>query len=302
MSWLIIAISAYFLNALNSVIDKFLLGRSIPQPIVYSFYVGILSITALVFAPFGLVWPGLYQVLASFLVGIIFLFALIAFFTALKEGEASRVVPIIGGLTPIFVFSLTYLFLEERLNWFQILAFFLLVLGGVLISIKKNETSEATGSGYSIKGLKIAILTALLFGFFYVSVKFIFLNQPFISGFIWTRMGSFLAALGLLIPSKNRELIFGTTKTLEIKMGGLFIFNKALAGLAFILLNYAISLASVTLVNALAGIQYVFLLILVILLSKNLPFILEEKITWPIMIQKISAIFLIGLGLLILAL
>jgi drug/metabolite transporter (DMT)-like permease len=296
MTWILLAIIAYFTNAVNAVIDKFLLGKSIPSPVTYTFYVGLLSIFILMFAPFGLVWPGISQFLIALAVGFVFLFSLYAFYTALKKNDASHVVPIIGGVSPIVISILSYIFLGERLGQSQLIAFFFLVLGSILISIKLNDSGK-----YSIKGLEIAVLAAVLTGIFYVLAKFVFLHQPFLSGFIWTRMGSLLAALLLLIFPKNRKIIFAHSQNLKLKTGGLFVFNKALAGGAFILLNYAVFLGSATLVNAIQGTQFVFLLILAVILSKNYPRVLKEKLTRTILIQKISAIIIIGTGLLMLA-
>lgn len=112
----------------------------------------------------------------------------------------------------------------------------------------------------------------------------------------------FLGALLLLFFPTNRRTIFDTTRAIKIKTVGLFFSNKALAGIAFILLNYAIFLGSVTLVNALQGIQYVFLLIIAIIISFKFPHILREQISRQIIVQKSIAILLISFALGILAL
>jgi drug/metabolite transporter (DMT)-like permease len=296
MTWLLLAIISYFANAVNAVIDKFLLGKSIPSPIAYTFYVGILSIFVLVLVPFGLEWPGLIQTLVALSVGFVFLISLYAFYVALKENDASHVIPVIGGTTPVVVAILSYLFLGERLENNQLIAFFFLVLGSVLISIKLNNQGR-----YSAEGLKISFLAAVLLGIFYIMAKYVFSNQPFISGFIWTRLGSFLAALLLLISAGNRKIIFAHNKNLRFRSGGLFVFNKALAGGAFVLLNYAVFLGSATLINAIQGTQFAFLLILTVVISRYYPKVLEEKITRTTLIQKISAIIIIGTGLLMLS-
>ena len=123
MNWIVVIFAAYFINAINSVVDKFLLEKSIPNPVVYSFYVGIFSIFAVFFAPFSLEWPGLFQLFISFLVGAVFLFALFAFFTSIRKDEVSRIAPIVGSLTPVFVFAMSFIFLGERLPASQISAF-----------------------------------------------------------------------------------------------------------------------------------------------------------------------------------
>lgn len=302
MTWLIVAIIAYFLYAVSSLIDKYILSESVPKPVVYSFYVGVLGIFALVFAPFGLIWPGFTHFFISLFVGGLYLFALLAFFSSLKKGEASRIMPIVGGFAPIFVFLLSYFFLEERFGQAKIIAFLLLVSGGVLISFERNRKLGPEKLRFSLKGFISAIFAAFLFAIFYTSLKFVYLNQPFLSGFIWTRIGSFFAAFLLLIPFKNRRAIFDNAAVLKIKTGALIVFNKAIAGFASILLNLAVFLGSVTLINALSGIQYVFVLALVILISKTFPRALEEKTNAAIILQKIFSVSLIGTGLIILGL
>jgi hypothetical protein len=55
-------------------------------------------------------------------------------------------------------------------------------------------------------------------------------------------------------------------------------------------------------INALQGVQYVFLLIFAIILSFKLPKILKEEISREIIFQKVAAILLIGAGLILIAL
>ena len=84
-------------------------------------------------------------------------------------------------------------------------------------------------------------------------------------------------------------------------MGGLFVANKTLAGFAFLMLNYAIAIGNVTLVNALEGVKYIFLLVLVFIISRFRPSILQEETTFLILLQKTTAITLIFLGILLLS-
>ncbi|MBU2575664.1 hypothetical protein KKF64_01050, partial [Patescibacteria group bacterium] len=67
--------------------------------------------------------------------------------------------------------------------------------------------------------------------------------------------------------------------------------------LGFVLVNYSISLASVSLVNAMQGAQYAFLLLMIILLAKKFPKIMSEKLTGAVLAQKIFAIILISIGI-----
>jgi drug/metabolite transporter (DMT)-like permease len=295
MPWFLFAILGYFLMALVGVIDKFLLAqRPTTKPAVYTFYVGLLSIFALVLAPFGFSWPGFGQFLISMLAGGLFIFGLLYLFRALDIGSASRVLAAFGGLTPILILSLSYLFLGERLGGGQFFAFFLLVSGSVLISSEKEPMREQRRR-FRFIGLAIALTAVSL-----VLTKYIFLRQNFFSGFVWMRIGSFLAAILFLIPAKLRRSIFDAGRQSKSGISLLLVSNKGLAGMATVMVNYAISLASVSIVNALQGIQYAFLLLLTAALSKKFPHILKEKITPAILVQKISAIVLIAAGLVIL--
>lgn len=302
MTWLIIALAAYLLISLNLTLDKIILKNSIPHPVVYCFYMGMLSIFGLIFLPFGTLSFDLGNIITGIIVGGVFMLALFIMYKAVFANEASRVGPIIGATTPVFVSLFSFLFLKEHLDWKQVIAFLLLVIGGILISIEVDGAKWIQIKKRAIKVLGISIFSAFAFGIYYVLLKHVYNQGSFVSGFVWTRIGSFLATFLFLIPRSNRKQIFSGTKTLKLNSGILVLFNKGISGVAFALLNYAISLGSVTLTNAMQGIQYVFLLVIVAFLSKKYPKILEEGVGKKVITQKIFAVILIGIGLAILAL
>ena len=76
----------------------------------------------------------------------------------------------------------------------------------------------------------------------------------------------------------------------------MFVANKALAAGAFILLNYAISLGSVTVVNALQGTQYVWLLLLAAAVSAGWPKLFREELSRVAVWQKVAGVVLVSLG------
>lgn len=305
MSWLIVAIFAYFLFAIVALVDKYLLGRLIPSPKIYAFYVGALGILALLFVPFGFLVPDTLKILLAILAGVFHILAIFAYFTGLKNFETSRIVPAIGGFAPLFTFGLTYIFTGGKppFSIIETIAFLLLILGSILITRERSKN-------ISLKSLQISALTAFLFATYFVLAKFVYLEQPFISGFIWTRIGAFLMAIVLLVSKEVREELFMKRKTFELKVWGILLPNQTMAAGAFILQNWAIALAGiayVAIISALGGIQYVFVLIFVIILSLTQPFWakragLKEEISRQILFQKIFAISLIGSGIILLAL
>lgn len=295
--WLILTIIAYFFSAIVATIDKFLVTKKVPQPISYAFYVGILSILAL-FLIFigGLVWPTFGYFFLSLFTGALFILSLIFFFEALRVNEVSRAVPFIGSFLPVFSLLLSFIILKEKLTTLSLTACFFLILGGFLISLRFNQDKN-----YFIQGWIFIILAAFLSALSFVFSKIIYLQLPFISGFVWIRMGSFIFSLSLLLFKKTRSIIFQSLKTTEKKFSLLFLGNQGLAALYFILLNVAISLNSVSLINASQGVQYVFIFFFALIISKKLPYLFHEELEKKVILQKIIAIILILVGLVILA-
>lgn len=302
MIWAILALLAYFLNAFTATMDKFLLSRTMPSAVSYAFYSGLLGVAALFLAPWGLAWPGYPIFLISIFSGLTFFFGLLAFFSIVRHGEVSRLVVLVDGLTPVFILVISYLFLAERLRAYDLLAFVLLVGGGLLISFDARIWTRAAALNGDrkrwIDGFGIGVLAAFLFAISYATLKYVFIYQSFISGFVWSRLGSvFGALLILLIPNIRREIFAPGFTMRDWRSGGLFFTNKIFAAIALILLDYAIYLGSVSMVNAMQGIKYAFLFILVFTISKFRPNIIYERLNIFDVLQKSAAIIMIGCGL-----
>jgi drug/metabolite transporter (DMT)-like permease len=295
MIWLLLVIIAQLLYALVFIIDKYILSRPLPHPIVYAFYVGILSIVIWVLIPFGFYFPSFREVILLLLAGATQVAGWLFFYKALNRGEVSRVLPFVGGFIAVFILILSTLLIGEDLSGQQFLAFALLVLGSLVISIKKKKFLK----GFFEGAFGLALFSALLFAIFWVITKYIFLDTPFITGLIWIRTGAALAALTLILPRKNRKLIFKKTEKLRPKTIKFFISGRALGVVAGLCMYLAVFWGSVTLAHSLQGVQYIFILILAGLLFRKIRS-LREQLSGEIIVQKIIAIILIGLGLFVL--
>ncbi len=308
MLWLITAVSAYLILAVVFLIDKYLLSGRIPDPKIYCFYVGILNSLAvflIFFVDFYI--PSFYLILLSLLSGSFFVFALFWLYKALSIFEASRVIPTIGGLLPLFSFGLVYVFSlsKETLSFIEIIAFLFLVAGSVLISYKKTKIS--------LKSFLFSALSAFLLSLSFVLSKYVYLEGPFWPSFIWIKMGGGVFVLIFLLFSKKvREEVLnklkrsGRKKAPKLKKTTtIFVSNQVLGGAANILQNYSIFLAPtaiyVSLINALQGTQYLFLFLFALIISLKFPHILKEDISRKVIFQKLFAIFLIGIGIGLLA-
>lgn len=299
MTWLLVIISAYFLLAIVALVDKYLISGPVPNPKVYAFYIGLLGLFALFLIPFGFIIPQPLDILVGLLAGAIYIFAVLGLIGALQLFEASRVIPAIGGILPVFTLVLTWIFFggKEFLGIFESLPFLLLISGSILISLEREKS-------ITLKSLQISTLAAFLFSLSFILSKIVYLDQPFWSGFIWMRIGGFSAAIFLFLSKEVREELFEKRVSFKMKTAGIFLSNQIVAAGGFILQNWAVALVPLGLLaflNALEGTKYVFLLIFVLLLSLKFPKTIREEVSKKTIFQKITAILLIGGGLAILA-
>ncbi len=297
MLFIWVAIFAYFLFAINAVIDKYLLHQSrIGHPATYAFAIGTLSLVVIVLVPFGFEILPAEVILLAILAGALFTFAILCFFGALKNGEASRVVPIEGGFVPFFTLIFAYVLVGERLVRTDLWALALLIFGTLLIT---HETAKWR-SRYKLDNILLAIFAALLFALSFTLTKQVFNYTGFINGLIWTRFGMAFGSLALLLDNEFRRAIFGQVHKTKHNTGVWFLGGQAIGALAGLLQNYAISLGSVSIVNALQGTQFAFLLAMTSFISLSHPKVVKEKFNRHILLQKAIAIILISIGVIIL--
>lgn len=298
MYWLIVIIIAYLFFGFSSLCDKLVLAGK-PKPKAYTFYVGVFGLLAILLIPFiKFGFPNSTALFWIVLDAIVHIVGLYAMYVAIEQFDVSRVIATIGATQPIFIFILAWFFWGgQTMSATGILAFILLFIGSVIISIEKTPKVTA-------KYLTITVFSSLMFSLDYVFLKFIFLNQPFLQGLIWLQIFIFLFVLLFLISRKSRKEIFAKRMVLNKKTEKVFLFAQIFGGTGNFLQNLAISLAPVAFlatVNSLRGIQYVFLFLITLFFSIFLPKILKEKISAKIIFQKIISIIFIAAGLAILA-
>lgn len=296
MSWILITIIAYLLFAFGNIGDKLVVSKYKTEPIVYAFYVGFMGFVALVLLPFGVIWPAGKDFFWALMGGVAFVLAAWAMYKALNAGETTKAITIMGSSAPIFTFVLSYLFLDERLNPNQLIAFLILVLAIVVISWELDRKKK-----FNKQQIVWALISGLIFAASYALAKYVYLYQPFVSGFFWIRMGGILAALVILVIPQNNKLIKTDWQKPKKQKGRLILGIQVIGGLGVLGQNYAFTLASATLINALQAIQYAGVFILTILLGKRIPQI-KESLNFQQTIQKVIAMVLIAVGLYFLAL
>lgn len=297
-TWLIVIIIAYLFFALSAMGDKlFLDGKA--KPVAYAFYVSIFGLFVILFIPFiNFGFPGYIGLAWVALTALTRLSAIYIGYKAIEKFEVSRVIPAMGALQPILIFALTWLYWgPQQIYAMYILAFVLLLLGSIFISFEKKIQLN---KDYII----LVFLTALMASLDFIFAKFVYTNMGFWQGFVWVALFIFLFGLGFLFSKENRNDIFLKQVIADKRNQLLFLSTQITGGLGGILYNLAIALtpiAFLAIANSLRGIQYAFLFFIIVIISLFAPKFFKETLSLRIIIQKIIAILLVVIGLIILA-
>jgi len=307
MIWFLLALLAYALLAVTAIGDKYLLSGPIPDAATYAFYVGVLSGLVVLLVPFlGFPFLPSGPLLLALLAGAILVLGMFVMYWGLHLFEASRIMPAIGGLSPIFVFALSAFFLTRpALSVWDVIGFLALVAGASIITREENEKA-------SFESFVTAAFAAFLFAASFVLSKYVYLAGTFWSGFLWMRLGGVLAALMIALATPHlRGKLFsgkiwhpGHMSPRKGRTALLFLGNQALGASAIVLQNVSLFLvpaAFISIANAIQGSEYVFILLFAVIISLKFPQVIKEYVSKKTLAQKIVAVLLIVIGLTIFA-
>ena len=321
MSWVFLAASSYFLSAFSQTLDKVLLQARIPSAATYAFYSGVTSVFVVVLVPFIHRWADFLLSIPifalAFATGAMLVVALYFLYASLRRCDVSRIVPIIGAAIPIFllVFAVAR---GAPIVSYQLIAVFLFVTGGMVLAMEIRQQNNgydslvahllgmpgqrlALCSSEPRKGIGAAIAAAFFFaGTFFLSKELFTAPTPFLSEFFWMRIGSVVAALGMLIIPWLRRDIFAVSSRISRSSTGLFFGNKIVGAVSFFLLNLAFNAAPsqsyVVIINALKGTEHFFVFLFSIGLTIFSPHILREDSDRHTLMLKSLGILLIAFG------
>ncbi len=301
--FLFVAIVGYVLLAITFILDKYILSSAKQSALVYTFYSTVSLVIVAAALPFGVTaLPSLALWLWAALSGVAFSFALWAVFLGLERGESTHIQPFVGVWIVIATVILSQLLLAEVLPALQWGGVIVLTVASLMLSFERTRGKKL---GFHI-GYLWAMLGGLLFGLSHVAAKVVYNQVDFLSGFVWSRL--FIVPLGLVLmlsPRLWREIRQKPRATKAHPafsgraLATLITASKVLAAVSVVLLQFAISLGSTTIVNALAGLQYVILFLMVYTLTKFAPKVFKEYFTRrEITIQLIAlGLVLVGLAL-----
>ncbi|PIR70462.1 MAG: hypothetical protein COU46_01475 [Candidatus Niyogibacteria bacterium CG10_big_fil_rev_8_21_14_0_10_42_19] len=306
--WIPITVIAYFLNGLAEIVDKVLLSKRIADSVSYTFYSGLLSLGVLVLVPFacleeGAVCVAFFPILPAGVIllalfsGVALLAALYFLYEAIRISDVSRAVPLIGAISPFFILAMSVFISGDVLlpNEFTALLFF--VVGGIFLSFGPSKKEIFN---FNSRLIFLTLFAAFFFAVTFFLAKEVFKAAPFISGYVWTRLGSFFAVVFMIvIPSIRRKILKISFKA-PVNSFPILVSNKVVGAAGFVLLNYAIALGPVSVVNAMRGVEYLFLFIVTAVISLFSPSILKESLDYRTLLGKGAGIIFIGAGFLFL--
>ncbi len=288
---LLFVVIAQFLNAIVAILDKHII-KSVTKPVVYAFYVSVLSGIAIIMVPFGIVSiPDPIIIYLSLLAAVCYLASILFLYDSLKISLPSEVIPVVGAVAAVSTFGFSYWILGVSLPDDFLLAFTLLILGMLFI----------THFAFTKKSFVYVVLAGVFFGASTVIIKKIFtLDDSFANGFFWSRMANVVVAMVLLLWPNNLRAIKKDMRHSPAKGKFVILNNKLLAGLAFLCILFAIKLGDVSTVNALSSLQYVFLLIFSLIFIKKIPGHFSKMKYRDELIHKVFSTILIILGFIVL--
>lgn len=301
------AILAQIINALLAAFDKSLVTeKKVLHPFSYAFYVSMLSALSFVvfFAgniklPFSieipkfsnLTTPSAYVIALCLLTGFAMFIALVNLYEALSKSDASDVVPVVSSVGAIVTLIFEFTLLGGRYSTINFFGIFLLIAGTFLVSnyrFSKDIFFHTVISGFA-------------FASYYVLIKLIFNVTNFDSGFLYSRLGLVLAALIIILIPQYRKRIFRKLDGKRISKGRISVYVlilKAISGIASILTLKAIDLGSVAMVQALAGTQFLTLIIFSFFFGWLTPsYFGENNLKVSDYVTKVVAASIITIGL-----
>lgn len=302
MLWFFLAVGCYFLFALVAMGDKALLGGPLKNPETYAASVGLLGVLLLLGIPFlGFPFPaGVWWIAMAG--GASFIIALIPYYRGVRDFEVSRIVPATGGLVPVvtLLFLLVMLPDTRAFDTRTILAFATLVVGSVLVSRERGV--RISGTVFSR-----AVFASLFFGGSFAFLKVAYSLGPFWPGLLWYQLGAFACGLtiAVLSPAVRNDLVSFLKPSADFaaprRFAGLFLGVQAISAGASLLQSSAIYTAPAryaAFVNALQGVQYVFVVLFGLFFSRAFPHVFRERMHSG----RLAGIFLVIAGIIVITL
>lgn len=294
MPWYVYAAVTPLFYSISNYIDKFLLEKKIKNPFSMTVLSGMVSglIGVIVWGVAGFKLIGIIPTALMFLAGLLLIFYLLPYFAAMKQEDASTIVPMFQFI-PVFTLLLSSLFLREELSLKQIAGLVVVVMSGVLISIRQVKGNLFRPR----RALLYMFAASFLYGSVGILFRYVVKNADFWTVFSYEYMATGIGCLLIfLFSARVRDELRQERRELRLSFGIISI-NNLICIIAQVSELYAISLVAVPLVNIVGSIQPLLSFIEGIGLTILLPHIIREDISRVTLLRKSAAILIMFGGL-----
>ena len=298
MDCILTALAAPFLFSISLLIDKYLIGYrlkgAVGTLILFSCLIGIP--TAFFIALFNPAVLNVSLVEAVLLVanGILFISYLFPYLYALNDEDASTVVPLFQTI-PVFGVLLSFLVLGETLAFNQIIAVLVVVAGSVGLTAEfKKRRIKARLLALMLSATFIVALSTVFF-------KFFALQTDFWTTSFWQYIGFGIVGIFILLLSrKTRNHFSKTLKESPFSLMALNLGNELIYLAGLLILDFALLLGPVAIIQLFGALQPFFILFLSTLIAIAFPALKWEKVERKLLLQKAISIIVIFSGIAVL--
>jgi drug/metabolite transporter (DMT)-like permease len=292
----LMAVMAHGLVGISLVWDKVLLKKPGTKNLYsYVFWLGAMSIFDVVLVFFGYTSISLGMIGIAFAAGVLDLVGSYFYYAALKMGEASETLAIMGGFAPIATAGLSYALLSKQMTPTQLWGFCLMTTGGFVMFFAEDLQWKRI--------LPPVLMASGSFGLVNVLEKIVYNQTNFVTGYVWFALGTFCGSMALLIPPSWRRQIFAESEHAEPSSRAGYFANRFINGLGSFLVFYAISLTHPAVVNAIGGVRYAVIFVGAYLLTKFKPSWLKENFSGRELVTKslgtgfvVAGVIVVGLA------
>jgi bacterial/archaeal transporter family protein len=296
MLWVYLVVLAYFFSAASNIVDKILrtkyLRNSFAMAACYGIFVLVFALILLPFV-YGQALPLKYAI-AAFLAGMIVPVSTLLYFRAMSVEEASRVAPL-NNFSAIFTLVLAAFFLHEHLTLAKYAAFALILVGGILVSVRRIGTKLRVS-----RAMIIMVLNSFIAGGGLVISKFALTSHFFAKALMLFFLGAGVAEFSFFAFSSVRFDIMMAFRLHRKKFITFIALSNIAVGLGQLLFYTGLKFGPASLVAVMGSLTSVFVLIIATFLSIKYPIFLKESLDVKTMSLKIAAIAVMGAGLVLL--
>ncbi len=289
LNGMLVAIIAHGLIGISLVWDKVLLKRRGTQDLLsYVFWLGAISIFGLMLIPFGFTMPPWRYAGMAFAAGVLDLIASYFYYSALKSGEASEELAVMGGFAPVATALLAIPFLHQPAGD-SLFGFALMTLGGFVMFFAERQPLKQI--------LPRILIASTAFGMTNILQKLTFNATNFVSGYVFFTLGTALGSFALLIPPSWRHQILRGSEVATPKSKLWYMVNRFIAGVGSFLVVFAVSRANPALVESISGVRYIVIFLGAFAITRLRPSWFREDFQRWVLVAKLVATGLVVAGL-----